>query len=120
VSCPVSVQISPYVHSSLLFSDLLSADAILKQEIPSVASYIAKQFKTGDRLTLTHSNGVFKAQGVDLVKQHKKGELVVVRFVKAIKGFGVTVQLDQKTFGSIELSEITDDITGNVALEAQK
>ena len=43
-----------------------------------------------------------------------------MRFVKANKGYGVTVQLDQKTFGSIELCELTDDITGNVALEAQK
>ena len=40
--------------------------------------------------------------------------MVIVRFVKAINGFGVTVQLDDKTFGTIEVCEITDDITTNV------
>ena len=44
--------------------------------------------------------------------------MVVVRFVKVVQGFGVTVQLDSKTFGVIELSELTDDITQNVSLEA--
>ena len=28
--------------------------------------------------------------------------------------------MDQKNFGTIELCELTDDITSNVALEAQK
>ena len=45
---------------------------------------------------------------------------MVVRFVKAVKGFGVTVQLNEKTFGMIELCELTDDITSNVAIECQK
>ena len=43
-----------------------------------------------------------------------------MRFVKAVRGYGVTVQLDTKTFGVIELCELTDDITQNVALEAQR
>ena len=43
-----------------------------------------------------------------------------MRYVKEVKGYGVTVQLDSKTFGVIELSELTDDITQNVSLEAQK
>ena len=42
----------------------------------------------------------------------------MVRFVKLIKGYGITVQLDQKTFGVIELCELTDDITQNVVLKA--
>ena len=46
--------------------------------------------------------------------------MVVVRFVKAVKGFGITVQLNEKSFGVIELCEITDDITSNVAIESQK
>ena len=44
---------------------------------------------------------------------------MLVRFVKAVRGFGVTVQLDEKTFGVVELCELTDDITPNVAMEAQ-
>ena len=42
-----------------------------------------------------------------------------MRFVKAVKGFGVTVQLDEKTFGVVELCELTDDITPNVAIDSQ-
>jgi predicted RNA-binding protein with RPS1 domain len=40
--------------------------------------------------------------------------LVVARFVKAIKGRGITVQVNEDTFGFIEIVEITDDITGNI------
>lgn len=41
--------------------------------------------------------------------------MVVVRFVKATGSFGVTVQLNEKTYGAIELCELTDDVVGNVA-----
>ena len=44
-------------------------------------------------------------------KTFERGDLAVVRFVKVVPGYGVTVQLDSKTFGVIELSELTDDIT---------
>ena len=43
-----------------------------------------------------------------------KGDLFVVRLVKGVHGKGVTIQLDAKTFGFIELCEITDDLVGNV------
>ena len=69
-------------------------------------------------------NGKFVYKATDSAsfakKSYEKGDLAVVRFVKVVKGYGVTVQLDSKTFGVIELSELTDDITQNVSLEAQK
>lgn len=34
--------------------------------------------------------------------------------MKALQGFGVTVQLDEKTFGMIELCELTDEVVANV------
>lgn len=44
----------------------------------------------------------------------QKGDKVLVRFVKAVNGKGITVQLDDKTFGFIEICEITDDVVGTV------
>ena len=85
----------------------------------SIGHLIAKTFKSGQKIKLIYSNGKFRCEEVPVqTEQHKKGDLVLVRFVKAVKGFGVTVQLDEKTFGVIELCELTDDITSNVAIEA--
>lgn len=70
------------------------------------------------RISLTYQHGKFSV-GDKATTSYEKGDIVVVRFVKAIKGYGITVQLDQKTFGSIEFCELSDDITSNVALEAQ-
>lgn len=44
----------------------------------------------------------------------EKGDLVVVRFVKVIKGRGITVQVEDGVFGFIEIAEITDEVIGNV------
>lgn len=125
VSCPVQVQVSPFIRSQLLFSDILDAKAVIAEStVPSIGAYITAHFKVGQRISLTYSQGKFlnsKATGKTAAnKSYEKGDLAVVRFVKAVKGYGVTVQLDQKTFGVIELCELTDDITQNVALEAQK
>lgn len=66
-------------------------------------------------------NGKFRCKdAAESKSKYQKGDLVVARFVKSVQGFGVTVQLDDKTFGMIELCELTDDITSNVALECQK
>lgn len=53
-------------------------------------------------------------------KAYKKGEACVVRFVKSVRSFGITVQLDWKTFGTIELSEITDKVVSNMLGKAQE
>lgn len=47
-------------------------------------------------------------------KKSKKGDLFVVRLVKAINGKGITVQLTPTLYGFIELCEITDDLVGSV------
>ena len=81
--------------------------------------------KKGKKVRLIHRNGQFilsslaqaqakSGQVAGKKRVYQKGDLVVARFVKAVKGFGITVQLDEKTFGLIEVSEITDDITTNV------
>jgi len=90
VSCPVQVQVSPYVHSSLLFSDLLDAEALLESP-QSIGEYISSTYKTGKRIKLVYSNGKFQVGQKKASSAHQKGDLAVVRFVKAIKGFGVTV-----------------------------
>ena len=120
VSCPVQVQISAFVRSQLLFSDILDPQAIQAEKIPSIADFITKRFKMGQRISLTYLNGKFICQDESASqaggatpgkKSYERGDLVVVRFVKVVQGYGVTVQLDSKTFGVIELSELTDDIT---------
>jgi len=40
--------------------------------------------------------------------------MVTARYVKHIKGRGVTVQISDSIFGFIEQCEITDEISGNV------
>lgn len=47
-------------------------------------------------------------------KTKKRGDLVTARYVKHIKGRGVTVQIHEGVFGFIEACEITDEISGNV------
>jgi len=44
----------------------------------------------------------------------KDGELVVVRFVKAIPGKGVTVQITESEYGFIDITEISDGLVPNV------
>ena len=44
----------------------------------------------------------------------QKGDLVIARFVKHVRGRGVTVQVGKDLFGFIEICEITDEISGNV------
>ncbi len=39
---------------------------------------------------------------------------MVARFVKAVNGKGITVQISEKTFGFIEIVEISDEIIGNI------
>jgi len=63
VSCPVQVQISAYIRSQLLFSDILDPEAIQAETIPSIGDFIAKRFKVGQRIPLTYTNGKFLYQG---------------------------------------------------------
>ena len=40
--------------------------------------------------------------------------MVITRYVKHVRGRGVTVQVGDGLFGFIEMCEITDEISGNV------
>ena len=96
----------------------------MAESIPNIGDFINSRFKTGQRIALTYMNNKFIYTGAESTvasgekKSYEKGDLVVARFVKVNKGYGVTVQLDAKTFGVIELCELSDDITQNVSLEA--
>ena len=83
------------MHSALLFSELLDAHTLRdQQQHQSTADYIASRFQVGKRVTLVYNNGRFQSEDQskpDGKSTHEKGQLCVVRFVKAIKGFGITV-----------------------------
>ena len=79
-------------------------------------------------MTLIYSNGKFLSKNVaeqtSIVnskrRQYARGDVVMVRFVKAVSGFGVTVQMDEKSFGTIQVCELNDEISSNVVSIAQK
>lgn len=63
VSCPVQVQVSPFVHSAMLFSELLDAETLRDQQThQSSAEYILSQYRVGKRVTLIYNNGRFVAK----------------------------------------------------------
>ena len=92
VSCPVQVAVSPYVRSSLLFSDIISPHALLNESFINFSDYICKKYSKGKRVKLIYQDGKFRLG--ERRNAFQKGDLAVVRFVKANAGFGITVQLD--------------------------
>lgn len=57
--------------------------------ISSADDLIQKKYPIGSQLNLTFKNGKFRLK--PLKKDYNKGDLVPVRFVKAINGYGITV-----------------------------
>jgi ribosomal protein S1 len=110
-SIPVSIQISAFIRAPISFADVVTVSDLAAGA--SVETVLAKKFKVGQRVSLVHQNGRFSLTG-SVPVSHEVGSLVVVRYVKPVQGFGVTVQLDEKTFGMIELVELTDDVSANV------
>jgi ribosomal protein S1 len=82
---------------------------------------IAEKYKVGQWVKVIYQDSRFVMSHMvkPASKAYKKGECVVVRFVKSVKSFGITVQLDWKTFGTIELCEITDKIYANMLGKTQ-
>jgi len=80
------------------------------------------RFKVGEKIKVVYyADGHFVEASVSKsnlkpngTRAYSKGDLVLVRFVKSVKSFGITVQLDAKTFGSIALCEITDEKEPNM------
>lgn len=67
-------------------------------------------------LTVYHRGGEFSTQlHSSSMKQLKKGDLCVARYVKIQPGYGITVQMNRHTFGMIELCELSDEIQGCIA-----
>jgi len=81
---------------------------------------MSKKYSVGQSISVTYIGGgqfslLEKQTDVkDKSSEYKKGDLVTARFVKHIKGRGVTVQIADGLFGFIEMCEITDEISGNV------
>lgn len=96
-----------------MFSDVLSVEDLTKST-KSLSSVLANKYQVGTFVTVTYKNGRFYQNVPNKVHNFTKGDLAIVRFVKAVSGYGVTVQLSEKTFGMIELCELTDEVTSNV------
>lgn len=84
--------------------------------------FAERNFKIGQKINVTFlGNGQFSMQDNTAdQKTFKRGQLVIARYVKLVKGRGITVQINSSTFGFIEVCEITDDISGNVFKFLQK
>jgi predicted RNA-binding protein with RPS1 domain len=67
-------------------------------------------------ITVYHRQGQFSTQLHDVsMKQLKRGDLCIARYVKIQPGYGVTVQMNRTQFGVIEMCELSDEIMGCVA-----
>jgi ribosomal protein S1 len=88
------------------------------------------KYKVGVTISVVYfPDGRFVEHGIATVskqlenkgfQEYKKGDRVMVRFVKSVKSFGITVQLNAKTFGNIELCEITDKLEPNMLTEIKE
>lgn len=100
------------MRSNLGFNEVLTVADLLSES--GAAKALGKKYKIGQRVALVFKQGRFVP--VDAKKPvFEIGTLVIARYVKTLQGFGVTVQLDEKTFGMIELCELTDEVVANVA-----
>lgn len=67
-------------------------------------------------MTVYHRQGQFSTQLHDAsMKQLKRGDLCIARYIKIQPGYGVTVQMNRTQFGIIEMCELSDEIQGCVA-----
>jgi len=124
-SCPVSIQVSPFVHAQLQFSDCMAA-----KDKEDLNKWLNTRYRVGVTVSVVYfPDGRFVEHGIATVskqlenkgrREYKKGDRVMVRFVKSVKSYGITVQLDAKTFGNIELCEITDKLEPNMLTEIKE
>jgi len=81
---------------------------------------ILDRFKPGKVIEVSYNDGRFSVNGSSDLntksKNFSKGDLVIVRFVKTVRGRGLSVQLSAHKFAMIELCEITDEVTANMQL----
>lgn len=119
LSDPIHIQLSPFVRGKIAFNQILPVE-----DLATFGSQIFKEknFKVGQKVKVTYlGNGQFSMlEKAEDKKMFKRGEMLTARYVKLVKGRGVTVQVTADTFGFIEVSEITDDISGNVFKYLQK
>ena len=119
-SHPIHVQVSAFVRGSIPFNQIVPVEELAKHGSQILLS---KKFKVGQRVEVTHignnefsllSNNGDVAKKTKKSSKYQKGDLVITRYVKHVRGRGVTVQVGDGLFGFIEMCEITDEISGNV------
>lgn len=119
-SHPIHLQVSPFVRGSIPFNQIVAVEELAKHGSQILLS---KKFKVGQRVEVTHiGNNEFSllskteeaAKKTKKSSKYQKGDLVIARYVKHVRGRGVTVQVGDGQFGFIEMCEITDEISGNV------
>lgn len=111
-SQPIRVALSPFVKGSVSFNHIVDSATLIQE-----GGSCLQRFKVGASVKVYYTkDGEFSLAKDTAERSGKlaKGDLFVVRLVKGVHGKGVTVQLDAKTFGFIEICEITDDLVGNV------
>ena len=113
-SCPLQIQISPFVHAQLLFSEVVTAKQLSKKSLFKILA----DYKVGSMITVYHNAGKFTTTPTP--KQFAKGDLLPVRFVKSNPGYGISVQLSEQTFGAIEVCELSDDITHSLVQQLRQ
>lgn len=106
------MQVSAFVRSNLCFNEVLTVADLLSES--NAAKALAKKYKVGQRVSLMFKQGRFVPIDTK-TSAYEVGALVIVRYVKYLQGYGITVQIDEKTFGMIELCELTDEVAANVA-----
>lgn len=114
-SKPLQVQVSVNIRGQVPFHHIVPTAELAKFGAGILS---AKQLKGGTSVQVTYlgdSNfSLLPPKDRKARSTFHKGDLVTARFVKIVKGRGVTVQIDDNVFGFIEMCEITDLLAGNV------
>ena len=113
-SKPLLVRVSAVLTGTVPFNHIVPTKDLAKFGSDIL---LAQKLQGGSQVAVTYlGDGNFSLlpQRKVVPLQFSKGDLVTARFVKVVRGRGVTVQIDTNVFGFIEQCEITDQLAGNV------
>lgn len=111
---PIQIQLSPFVRGSIPFDHMINPSDLS-------AAFMETKYSVGQQVEVTYlEKNQFSLLKNTGKQNRKRGDLVTVRYVNSVKGKGMTVQIDSKTYGFLEMSEVTDQFVGNVFSYVQK
>jgi len=111
---PLHIYLSPLSHGTVPFNHLVDPEKL-------GSTFLSQKFRIGQSIQVSYTgNNRFSLLENAQKGGLKRGDLVTARFVNGVRGKGITVQIDPKTYGFIELSEITDALVGNVVEYAEE